>query len=102
MYLSSAIPSSIIYQLYKRSHFYLILLCRIPYLLIVIAIGTSQTLEHLEYFPDHQFEWKLLTKAPEYKRKRKTLEAFLLKSINPFLNEQLNTELLVLFRNGVT
>ena len=62
----------------------------------------SEPGKHLKYFPDHQFEWKVLTRAPEYTRKRKILEAFLIKSINPFLNEQLDTELLVLFRNGVT
>ena len=57
--------------------------------------------KHLEYFPDHQFEWKVLTRAPKYFVKRKILEAFLIKSINPSLNEQLDTEVLVLFRNGV-
>ena len=38
----------------------------------------------------------------EYTRKRKILEALYIKSINPSLNEQLDTELLGLFRNGVT
>ena len=57
--------------------------------------------KHLKYFPDHQFEWKMLTRAPEYTRKRKILETFLIKCINPSFNEQLDTELLVLFRNGV-
>ena len=47
-------------------------------------------------------EWKVLTRAPEYTRKRKILEVLLIKSINPTLNEQLDTELLVHFRNGVT
>ena len=31
--------------------------------------------------------------APEYTRKRKILEAFLIKSVNPSPNEQLDTEL---------
>ena len=61
----------------------------------------SEPAKHLKHFPDHQFEWKVLTRVPEYTRKRKTLEALLIKSTNPFLNEQLDTELLVLFRNGV-
>ena len=43
-----------------------------------------------------------MTRAPEYTRKNKIVEAFLVESINPSLNEQLGTELLVLFRNGVT
>ena len=62
----------------------------------------SETAKHLKYFPNHQFEWKVLTGAAECMKKRKILEAFLIKSINPSLNEQLDTELLVLFRNGVT
>ena len=57
---------------------------------------------HLKYFPDYQFEWKLLTRAPEYTRKRKNLEVFLIKCTSPSLNEQSNTELIVLFRKGVT
>ena len=44
----------------------------------------------------------MLTRAPEYTRERKILEGFLIKSIDPCLDEQLDTELLVLFRNGVT
>ena len=61
----------------------------------------SEPAKHLKYFPDHQFEWKMLTRAPEYTRKRKILEAFLIKCINPSFSEQLDTELLDLFRNGV-
>ena len=60
-------------------------------------VNQSEPAKHLKYFPDHQFEWKVLTKAPRYTRKRKILEAFLIKSINPCLNEQLHN-----FRNGVT
>ena len=62
----------------------------------------SEPAKHLKYFPDHQFAWKVLTRAPECTKKKKILEAFLIKSINSFLNEQLDTELLVLFRIGVT
>ena len=43
-----------------------------------------------------------MTRAPKYKRKRKILRALLIKCISFSLNEQLDTELLVLFRNGVT
>ena len=57
--------------------------------------------KHLKYFSDHQFEWKMLTRAPEYTRKRKILGAFLIKCINLSFNEQLDTELLVIFTNGV-
>ena len=58
--------------------------------------------KHLRYFRDHQFEWKVLTSPPEYRKKRKILEAFLIKSINPSLNVQLHKHLLFLFRNCVT
>ena len=60
----------------------------------------SEAAKHLKYFHDHQFE--VLTRATEYMKKREILEAFLIKSINPSLKEQLDTELLVLFRNDVT
>ena len=62
----------------------------------------SEPAKHLKYFPEHQFEWNVLNRVPVYTRKKKILEAFLIKSIDPSLNEQLDTELLVLFRNGVT
>ena len=61
----------------------------------------SEPAKHLKYFADHQFEWKMLTRAPEYTTKIEILEAFLSKSINPSLKEKLDTELLVLFRNSV-
>ena len=54
-----------------------------------------EPVKHLKYFPDHQVEWKVLTRAPEYIRKRKLLEVLLIKSLHSSLNEQLNTELLV-------
>ena len=62
----------------------------------------SEPAKHFKYFPDHQLEWKVLIRDSQYMMKRKTLEGFLIKSISPSLNEQLDTELLALFRNGVT
>ena len=61
----------------------------------------SEPAKYLKFFPDHQFEWKVLTRAPAYTKNRKILDEFLIKSVNPSLNGQLQTELLVLFRNGV-
>ena len=29
----------------------------------------SEPAKHLKYFADHQFEWKMLTRAPEYTTK---------------------------------
>ena len=43
--------------------------------------------KHLKYFHDHHFEWEVLSRAPEYRRKGKVLKEFLIKSINPSLNE---------------
>ena len=51
----------------------------------------SETAKREKYFPDHQFEWKVLTRAPEHMSKRKILEAFFIKSISPSLSEQLGT-----------
>ena len=62
----------------------------------------SEPAKHSKYFPDHQFNWKVLTRALEYTRKKKSLKLLLIKSINPSLNEQLDTDLLALFKNGAT
>ena len=62
----------------------------------------SEPAKYLKYFPDHQFDWKVLTRDPKYTRKIKHLEAFLIKFISSSLKEKLDTELLVIFRNGVT
>ena len=45
---------------------------------------------HLKYLPDHQCEWKVLSRAPEYTRKKKISQAFSIKSTKPSLNEQLD------------
>ena len=62
----------------------------------------SEPAKHLKYFLDHQYEWKVLIRALKYTRQIKILEVFLIKSINPSHNEQLDTDILFPFRNGVT
>ena len=62
----------------------------------------SEPAKDSKYFPDHQFNWKVLTRALEHTRKKKSLKLLLIKSINPSLNEQLDTDLLALFKNGAT
>ena len=47
----------------------------------------SETAKHFKYFLEHHCEWKVLTRALEHMRKRKILEAFLIKSTSPTLNE---------------
>ena len=49
---------------------------------------------------EHEFSWYVLTKAPENTLKRRILEADFTKLIVPSLNEQLDYDGLMLFRNG--
>ena len=41
----------------------------------------SEPAKHLIYFPDYQFEWEVLTMAPEYTKKRNILEKLLIKYV---------------------
>ena len=43
-----------------------------------------------------------LSLAPKVSFKRKILEAYFIKTLNPILNSQLNSDILILFRSGVT
>ena len=43
----------------------------------------------------------MLYLAPKFSFKRKILEAYFIKTMNPILNNQLNSDILTLFRNGV-
>ena len=51
---------------------------------------------------EHKFSWYILARAPVNTFKRRILEAYLIKLIVPSLNEQLDNDVLMLFRNGVT
>ena len=62
----------------------------------------SKPVKPLKCFPDYQFDQKVLTRAPEYARKRTVLEVLLIESLNSSLNEQFDPELSVIFRNGAT
>ena len=46
--------------------------------------------------------WTITKKAPENFRERRVLEAYFIKTICPTLNEQLDNDILTLFRNGIT
>ena len=52
--------------------------------------------------PTHKFTWAIISKAPENSRKRRVLEAYFIKTICPTLNEQLDNDILTLFRNCIT
>ena len=62
----------------------------------------SEPAKHLREFPDHHFQWKVIMNAPSNRQKRKNLEAALIALKRPSLNDQLDSNKLILFRNGVT
>ena len=62
----------------------------------------SEPAKHLKENPTHKFTWTIISKAPENFHKRRVLEAQFIKTICPALNEQLDNDFLILFRNGIT
>ena len=62
----------------------------------------SEPARHIKSNIEHAFEWKVIMSAPLNKVTRRNLEAFLIALKRPALNEQVNSNKLVLFRNGVT
>ena len=62
----------------------------------------SEPAKHLKESPTHKFTWSIISKAPENFRKCRVLEAYFIKTICPTLNEQLDNDILTLFRNGIT
>ena len=66
-------------------------------------IDKSESAKHLRNNPGHELEWIILSRAPSHHLKRKILEAYFIYFIdlNPFLNDQLESKILILFRHGV-
>ena len=62
----------------------------------------SEPAKHLARNIEHEFSWYILARAPVNTLKRRILEAYFIKLIVPSLNEQLDNDVLMLFRNGVT
>ena len=62
----------------------------------------SECAKHLNENDNHDFKWSILSLAPKVSFKRKILEAYFIKTLNPILNNQLNSDILTLFGNGVT
>ena len=62
----------------------------------------SEPAKHLKDNIDHEFTWRVLFSAPYNKRQRKNLEASEIALRRPTLNNQLETKILMLFRNGIT
>ena len=64
--------------------------------------NNSECAKHLNENDNREFKWSILSLAPKISFKRKILEAYFIKTLNPVLNNQLNNDILTLFRNGVT
>ena len=62
----------------------------------------SKPAAHLGQNIDHYFTWKILCNAPSNARTRKNIEGFFIAILRPNLNEQTDSDALILFRNGVT
>ena len=62
----------------------------------------SECAKHLNENDNHEFKWSILSLAPRISIKRKILEAYFIKTLNPILNNQLNSGILTLSRNGIT
>lgn len=64
--------------------------------------GKSEPAKHLVDKPTHVFVWNVLSLAPNHKIKRKILEDYYIMIMSPTLNEQIASNVIRLFRNGVT
>ena len=62
----------------------------------------SKCAKHLNENDNYEFKWPILSLASKVSFKRKILEAYFIKMLNPILNNELNNDILTLFRNGVT
>ena len=62
----------------------------------------SERAKHLNENDNHEFKWSILSLTPKVSFKRKILEVYFIKTLNPILNNQLNSNILTLLRNGVT
>ena len=62
----------------------------------------SNPMKHLRDNIDHSFTWKVICTAPNRKLARKILEAYFIATKKPSLNEQIDSDLLHLFKNGIT
>ena len=62
----------------------------------------SNPSKHLSDNFDNSFTWKAICNARNSKLVCKILEAYFISSMKPSLNDQINSDLLHLFRNGIT
>ena len=57
----------------------------------------SECAKHLNEDDNHQFKWSILSLAPKVSYKRKILEVYFIKTLNPILNNQLIFIILIIF-----
>ena len=62
----------------------------------------SECAKHLNENDNHEFIWSIFSLAPKVSLKRKILEAYFINTLNPFPNNQLNSDILTLSTNGIT
>ena len=62
----------------------------------------SKPAAHLEQNNDHYFFRRILGNASSNTRTRENIEAFFIAIMRPILNEQIDSDALILFRNSVT
>ena len=62
----------------------------------------SNPAKHLEDNIDHSFTWKVICNVPNRKSARKILEAYFIAARKPNLYDKIDSDLLRLFRNGIT
>ena len=66
------------------------------------ADNKSEPAKHLADNNEHSFLWSILLDAPKDGRTHKNLELFFIAKLKPSLNRQEDSNMLTLFRNGVT
>ena len=62
----------------------------------------SECFKHLQEHLSHEFQWSVLSIVPRNTLKWKMLEAYFIKMMVPSLNSRMNSDVLTLFRNGIT
>ena len=58
--------------------------------------------KHLRDNIDHSFTWKVICNAPSRELMCKILDAYFIATIKPSLNDEVDSDLLHLFRSGIT
>ena len=64
--------------------------------------GKPEPSKHLKNNPRHNFDWMILLSSLSHRLKQKILEAYFIKQLNPSLNDQFDSEDLILFRHCLT